>query len=185
MFAFRTIQRSQFGKLTPHQPAWLRRLAEVYPGPAGIDMGAASVEEETLASGDKLSSEDDSCECALWPTLSVADYCTACGACARYCPSGALSTRVVDGMFTHLFTPGMCVACGLCAQVCHSGALTRSYTSQSNPFEEKLMAERPIKTCRKCGSPALEALSGLCYWCANEPPMRSLMDNARDFLLKQ
>ena len=27
------------------------------------------------------------------------------------------------------------------------------------------------------------ALNALCYWCANEPPMRSLMDNARTFLI--
>jgi len=173
------------GNSPPHQPAWLRRLAEIYPGSAGVAISAASVEEGTSASGDESSGVKESYECALWPTLCVADHCAACGACARYCPSGALSTRVVDGMFVHFFTPGVCVACGLCAQVCRSGALTRSYASQSNPFEEQLMSERPIKTCRKCGSPALEALSGLCYWCANEPPMRSLMDNARDFLLKQ
>jgi len=72
---------------------------------------------------------------------------------------------------------------GLCTQVCRSGALTRSYAPESNPFEEQIMAVRPIRTCRKCGSPTLDTLDGLCYWCANEPPMRSVMDNARNFLI--
>jgi len=162
-------------KSPPHQPAWLRRLADIYPGPTAV--------EDALTESTGEPRQKDGYECALWPTLEVAQNCAACGACARYCPSGALSTRVVDGKFTHFFTPGVCVACGLCAQVCRSGALTRSYAPELNPFEEQVMAERLIGNCRKCGSPALDALSGLCYWCANEPPMRSLMDNARNFLI--
>ena len=161
-------------KAPPHQPAWLRQLASVYPGPQNET--AEAIQQET-------DGEDTACECTLWPTLSVADNCAACGACARYCPSGALSTKVSGGVYRHIFTPGMCVACGLCAQVCRSGALTRSYVSENEPFEERVMAERLIGSCRKCGSPALEALDGLCYWCANEPPMRSLLENARNFLL--
>lgn len=170
------VDKSDPDKSPPHQPAWLRRLASVYPGPT-------EPEELGEVSASEIARQKKDCECALWPTLNVAQHCAACGACARYCPSGALSTRVVDGKFTHFFTPGVCVACGLCAQVCRSGALTRSYAPELNPFDEQKMAERLIGTCRKCGSPALDALSGLCYWCANEPPMRSLLDNARNFLI--
>lgn len=162
-------------KSPPHQPAWLRRLATIYPGPP--------VGDDSPIESKQGPEQESSCECALWPTLSVAQNCAACGACARYCPSGALSTRVINGLFTHFFTPGVCVACGLCAQVCRSGALTRNYAPEPNPFEEQVKAERPIGTCRKCGSPALDALSGLCYWCANEPPMRSLLENARNYLI--
>ncbi|HWQ84778.1 MAG TPA: 4Fe-4S dicluster domain-containing protein, partial [Anaerolineales bacterium] len=124
---------------------------------------AASIVEVT-ETGEGMVNQGCSCETALWPTLSITENCAACGPCARYCPSGALSTRVVGSTFIHFFTPGVCVACGLCAQVCHSGALERSYAPEPDPFEERVMAVRPIKTCRKCGSPALDALNGLCYW---------------------
>lgn len=131
----------------------------------------------------KFATAPSKCDCALRPTLSVAAYCAAYGAFARYCPSGELSTKVIDGKVTHIFTPGVCNACGLCERVCRSGALTRSYAVEFNPFEEQIMTERQIGSCRKCGSPALKELDGLCYRCAQEPPMNSLMDNARSFLL--
>lgn len=173
-------------KIPPHQPAWLRRLAAVYSGlvtppctESGLEASTPSAEE---AAGESRPPEPAG---ALWPTLSIADHCAACGACARYCPSGALSTTVVDGLFQHVFIPGVCVACGLCAQVCRSGALIRDYTMEPDPFSPRVMAARQTNACRRCGSPALAELDGLCYWCAKEPPMRSLLDDARGFLLSK
>ncbi len=165
---------------SPHQPAWLRRLRDIYPVPPNEE--AVTGRESPIEEGQTETPRPKS-GCSLWPTLSVAENCAACGACARYCPSGALTTKVIDNKFVHIFTPGVCIACGLCAQVCRSEALTRSYSIEANPFEEKVMAERDIGSCRKCGSPALKELDGLCYWCAHEPPMNSLMENARNFLL--
>lgn len=168
----------------PHQPAWLRQLAAIYPRLEGEASMLIRGEEGAA----KPTVEDDHAERpsrrAEWPTLQVNDDCTACGACARYCPSGALSTRIGEGAFEHRFIPGVCIACGLCAQVCHSGALTRDYAPEAVPFTERVMAERPIGVCRKCGSPATDALAGLCYWCANEPSMRGLMEDAHSMFFK-
>lgn len=170
-------------KNPPHYPTWLRRMVEVYPGYPVKE--AAAAEDTAERSSEYHTNSVNSINCAMWPTLSVTENCTACGACARYCPSGSLSTRVIEGKFIHFFTPGVCVACGLCAQVCRPGAMTRGYAPEPNPFEESVMAERNIKSCRKCGSPAIRESKGLCYWCAEEPSLNSLMENARSVMLER
>lgn len=168
----------QYKKLPPHLPSWLHRLTLAYAS-------AGSKSELPMANNAQVEGSSESAmkaEIAFWPTLDVAENCVACGACARYCPSGALSTRVDDGKFQHLFTPGICIGCGLCAKVCTTRALSREYAAFSNPFDESVMAERPVHQCQKCGSPALQSSQNLCYWCATEAPMVSLLNSARSYL---
>jgi ferredoxin len=175
------VEQAQEKSLVLHQPAWLRRLAEVYPAaPAGRPAQDTAPEQ---TAGDNLAASPQAAEMPLWPTLAVSKDCAACGACARYCPSGALSTAWTNGQFRHHFSPGLCVACGLCAQVCSPGALTRSYAPDPQPFQQRVMAERPAQPCRKCGSPAVDSQNGLCYWCAAEPQVRSILDSVRSQLL--
>lgn len=183
-FPLRQDAELQAEKLPPHLPAWLRHLAVAYNSSSGgsdANVGDVSGNASPDEAGE-VRVEPVQQTAVLWPTFNVADKCVACGACARYCPSGALSTRVEDGKFQHLFTPGVCVACGLCARVCTTRALSREYTVFSSPFDEHIMAERPVHRCQKCGSPALESSSGLCYWCATEAPMGSLLSSARSYL---
>lgn len=153
----------------PHIPAWLRRLAEVFPmvGDDHPEDGCSEAPEGA---------------CLHWPTLSVSDKCVACLACSLNCPSGALVTKVVGRNYEHLFTPGLCVACGLCAQVCPNEALSRTYHYDPTPFIERVAAQRPVGSCLKCGRPALENASRLCFVCANEPVLNPILDNARDAL---
>lgn len=175
---------NQDDKIPPHQPRWLRRLAEIFPCQVEkLPDDVTNADQSNLPVDADSEEQPPLQQVANWPTLNVANHCAACGACARYCPSGALSTTVTEGKFQHIFIPGVCVACGLCAEVCRSGALTRDYSADSYPFEERVVAERQCSTCRRCGNPALAELDNLCYWCAKEPPLRSLLDNARDFLL--
>jgi ferredoxin len=168
-FEFGSKKSDQKG--APHIPAWLRRMADIYPDTETdhIDDGCNGLPEE---------------KCIHWPTLSIADNCAACRTCSFNCPSGALRTIVVDGQYQHLFTPGLCVACGLCAQVCPTEALSRSYTFDKNPFKERVVAERQVGACRKCGSPALRESNQLCFYCKNEPDITSVMDSARGSLFK-
>lgn len=160
-------------KLRPHLPNWLRGLAMVYQvNPAQLQEVPAAGDQET----------DQEIKPCLWPTLSVANSCAACGACARYCPSGALSTAVRDNKFQHIFYPGACIGCGLCAKVCSTRALTRAYEPFEEPFTEHIMAERTVDACKKCGAPALNYYNGFCYWCATEAPVDSMLNNARGHL---
>lgn len=158
-------------KMAPHLPAWLLRLSEIYPETQKniTDEGCSESQEE---------------KCINWPTLSVGDDCAACRSCSVNCPSGALQTKVIDGQYQHLFTPGFCVACGLCAQVCPAEALTRNYSFDDRPFSERVVAERQVTKCSKCERPALKKADPLCYCCANEPKINSVMDSARGYLFR-
>ena len=53
-------------------------------------------------------------------TVKVTDACTACGTCARACPTDALRFEMADEdtHFKLQFLPRNCIACGLCTRVC-------------------------------------------------------------------
>lgn len=57
--------------------------------------------------------------------LAAGDDCTACGACARACPTGALifERNEEKTRFGLAFNPRLCIGCGLCAHACAPGAL--------------------------------------------------------------
>ena len=57
--------------------------------------------------------------------LTISDACTACGACGRACPTGALLFEKNEGemTFTISFTAQQCVACDRCDHVCLPDAI--------------------------------------------------------------
>jgi ferredoxin len=162
---FESANENQENKSGPHIPTWLHRLAQIYPQ---TGRGLNRANDEHLYS---------------WPTFSVGENCAACQACSVNCPSGALLTKVVDGDYLHLFTPGFCVGCGLCAKVCPAGALSRSYAIDRKPFEQRTISGRRVDPCTKCGQSALHGSGRLCFCCAAEPPVSTVLDSARQFLI--
>ncbi len=54
-------------------------------------------------------------EIPIWPTASK--KCTACGACARLCPMGAINPKSPKGV-----DKTKCIKCGRCIVVCHTKA---------------------------------------------------------------
>jgi ferredoxin len=59
--------------------------------------------------------------------VSVSDACSACGACARICPTGALSYEVQtepSPTYRLTFLPWACNGCDACTHACLPGAIT-------------------------------------------------------------
>jgi len=74
--------------------------------------------------------------------------CTACGACAAICPTGALQILSGDGTVMFLFDHMRCTECGGCKAICPERAL--AYRG-GNPYEPRKLMEFPVKPCSLCG----------------------------------
>ena len=58
--------------------------------------------------------------------LTVSEDCTACGSCARFCPTGALEFEVNKEAHTYSlrFTPQECIGCQACLHICADSAVS-------------------------------------------------------------
>lgn len=90
-------------------------------------------------------------------TVTVAEGCTACGACARVCPTGALSLAIGDEGFSLTFAPQACIGCGMCAHVCAPAVLSvESGPSYADIFESPAvwpLQQGAVAHCRRCRAP--------------------------------
>lgn len=102
--------------------------------------------------------------------LRADDQCTACGVCARACPTGALrfSTRE-NSHYRLTCSVAQCTDCGMCLDVCEPQALQRAGT----PTLAEFSASEPItlhagalKQCAKCNAWFAAHIAGnLCPIC--------------------
>jgi ferredoxin len=114
--------------------------------------------------------QDEAVPGANFTQLQADDTCTACGLCARVCPTGALQLNKIEDSFQLDFQAAACTNCGLCLTYCDPGALRR----EGQPaFRQILSGERQtlvrgsLRRCRKCSA----AFSGdqdtaMCPLCA-------------------
>jgi ferredoxin len=109
-------------------------------------------------------------------TLPIVDVsvdrarCTACGLCARFCPSGALKYMSVDDQFALVFQPNLCLgqACDICVLACPEQAVVTEPAAVSSA----LLAKKPLVAgdlmkCPKCGEPIAKGpvLPTTCFAC--------------------
>ena len=95
--------------------------------------------------------------------------CSACGLCARSCPTGALRFLADEEVFGLLFTAASCVDCGICALICPETAVTFADTIVPDELAAttpKRLLLVPLKKCSDC--PALIAENSVheqCFVC--------------------
>ena len=91
-------------------------------------------------------------------TLNIDEGCTACGACAKTCPTTALifEKNQDETRFTLTFSPGKCIGCDLCNHVCAPGVITIDHAPIfENIFGQKkplLLQEGELVHCERCQS---------------------------------
>jgi len=102
--------------------------------------------------------------------LRADDKCTACGVCARACPTGALKFSATENNTYQLTcSVAQCTDCGVCLDVCEPQALQRA----GAPTLAEFIASAPmmlhtgaLKHCAKCNTRFAAHLEGnLCPIC--------------------
>ncbi|MBI5650039.1 MAG: 4Fe-4S binding protein [Chloroflexi bacterium] len=102
--------------------------------------------------------------------LRADDKCTACGVCARACPTGAMQFSITDNTTYRLTcSVAQCTDCGVCGDVCEPQALQRA----GAPTLAEFIASAPmtlhtgaLKQCAKCNARFAAHLEGnLCPIC--------------------
>ncbi len=89
-------------------------------------------------------------------TLEVSETCTACGSCARICPTGALTFQVDRNGSNYLlcFSPQQCIGCQACLHVC---AESSTRLDRAPSFDQVFGSKEPIplrsgelSRCERC-----------------------------------
>jgi formate hydrogenlyase subunit 6/NADH:ubiquinone oxidoreductase subunit I len=83
--------------------------------------------------------------------LEHAPGCTACDACTRVCPTGALQVCESVEEWVLRFTADHCVACGVCVEVCQPRALCTGPQADVNAGRPAVALQRLRKQrCSRC-----------------------------------
>jgi ferredoxin len=103
-------------------------------------------------------------------TLTIDDGCTACGTCARACPTEALVYEDTKFKFKLMFTPELCIGCEICEHVCVPQAISIDHTPKvSQVFGDDrghLLYDGELAHCGKCRAPfSARPGSDLCPVC--------------------
>jgi ferredoxin len=89
--------------------------------------------------------------------VSVSELCTACGVCARICPTSALKfeKNEVETTYTLNFSARNCVGCEMCVHVCAPSAMSMDH----NPTFSQIFSQENVSIhagelikCKKCGA---------------------------------
>jgi ferredoxin len=103
--------------------------------------------------------------------VSVSEACTACGVCARICPTSALQFGKYAGetAFQLTFQAAKCVGCDMCMHVCGPAAMNIDHDptfARIFSQENVIIRAGGLIKCKKCGAPTV-ALPGveLCPLC--------------------
>lgn len=80
--------------------------------------------------------------------------CSACGLCARFCPTSALQFASSDEQFTLSFYAAACIDCGICTVACPEGAVQMGAAASLDAIlrdEATVCVAGAIAPCTVCG----------------------------------
>jgi MinD superfamily P-loop ATPase len=112
--------------------------------------------------------------------------CSACGLCARFCPTDALHFTAEETHFSLSFQAALCLDCPVCTLACPEKAIRLGDTVSTDALLTDewlpLLAGR-LTPCHQCGVPTAdqsnEQRPALCYSCRQDVGMvQPLRDGA-------
>lgn len=85
--------------------------------------------------------------------LRATETCTACGVCARHCPTRALSLTAGLGTTELVLDPAACTGCGVCVQACpeHALSVVKGVDLDLLGGGPLSIAHVAVATCPDCG----------------------------------
>lgn len=109
--------------------------------------------------------------------LEADEKCTACGVCARSCPTSAMQfIETVDNRYRLALAISECTDCGVCIDMCEPTALHRgdmpTLAELVSP-EPRVLREGRLKKCNRCNTHFEERIEGnlcpICRYRLNHP----------------
>ena len=113
------------------------------------------------------------------PRVSIeAENCTACGLCAKFCPTGSIRFQANGEHFDLDFIPAACIDCNLCVLACPTQAVALTHETEPSRFirlTATLLSEGDLAPCSVCKKPtATHAGEARCEVCRALPNQQTL-----------
>ena len=155
------------GAVAPHGSQALPKLPDLEPlVPRRADLGRRVPLTEPAATADAIrlfaSEMGTSMAWSITHRASPAgtveldvDKCTVCGACARACPTNALSIDHGGGGWVMSWDGASCVPCGFCGAVCPEGAIRVDSRTDATLLQvgRTVLLHDTTPVCPRCGRP--------------------------------
>ncbi|MBI5568149.1 MAG: 4Fe-4S binding protein [Chloroflexi bacterium] len=87
------------------------------------------------------------------------EKCTACGLCAKFCPTGSIRFQADEQRFDLDFIPAACLDCNICVRACPTQAITLTHDTPPGRFiriTATLLVEGNLALCAVCQKPTAD-----------------------------
>ena len=118
-----------------------------------------------------------------------AEKCTACGLCAKFCPTGSIRFQADEHRFDLDFIPAAYLDCNICVRACPTQAVTLTHDTAPGRFirlTATLLIEGVLVPCAICKKPtAVHGSKSRCEVCRAVPDKQSLTKDLFSSLLRK